>query len=105
MPRRESEVEAPSNNREVTKDEYIHWIGIYLLLRADFVVPMSCCVRVSVYDVSVTMDLLQGVGMLAPRPIPKLGEQVLYSSGPTPGTCPARLDQTGTELRTMDKEE
>ena len=72
MPRRESEVEAPSNNREVTKDEYIHWIGIYLLLRADFVVPMSCCVRVSVYDVSVTMDLLQG-GDVGATPNPQTG--------------------------------
>ena len=68
-----------------------------MILRANLLVPKSCCVNVSVFDVSATMDLLQG-GVLTPRRTPSLEEQVLYSSVPSPGTFPTRLDLPGTEV-------
>ena len=82
-----------------------------MLLQADLVVPMSCSVHVSVYDVAVTMDLLQGGDVsatpnpqpggqccirLASRPAPNLGGQccIRLASRPTPnlgGKCCIRL--------------
>ena len=39
-----------------------------------------------------------GLGLLAPRPTPNLEGQVLYSSGPSLGTCPAWLNVWETEV-------